>query len=323
MSEQVEFNQPAAFLSYAHHDDAGGALGRLRSRLVDELQTITGKRFAIFKDDADIGLGERWQDRLDHELAAATFLLPVVTPSFLHSDYCRHELQAFAQCEAATGRDDLVLPLYYVDCSRFQDGSDAPAETLRALLAHQYFDWRSLRSLPPSNQRVKRALEQLASRIRDAVERVEPAPPPPTEPLPPQLNAALGSQWGWLRDFAVEVLERLSEGAGTSAAPAARDALAEWARPIGSPADRVGLVSSTWVDEDPETKILELLNDLGAYYEQKVADETRRLDEQETITHAQAEAFQRDIDQLEEIVKLSEQVLDDFEAMRETFRRNT
>jgi hypothetical protein len=206
----------------------------------------------------------------------------------------------------------------------FKTGPDAPAETLRELLAHQYFDWRSLRSLPPSNQRVKRALEQLASRICDAVERVEPAPAPPTEPLPPQLNEALGSRWDWLRAFAVEVLERLSEGAGTSAAPAAREALAEWARPTGSPADWLGLVvSSTWVDEDLETKILELLNELGGYYEQKVADEARRLDEEETIPHAQAEALERDIDQLAEIEKLIEQTLSDFEAMRETFRRNT
>ena len=86
---------PVAFMSYAHHDDGQGRLSRFRERLEGELRSQTGIDLEIFKDSEEIGLGEQWRRRLEAGLAASTFLLPIVTPSFLTSAYCREELETF------------------------------------------------------------------------------------------------------------------------------------------------------------------------------------------------------------------------------------
>jgi anti-sigma regulatory factor (Ser/Thr protein kinase) len=163
---------PVAFLSYAHHDDRRGHLTRLREFLMEELQSQTGEAFEIFMDSDDIGLGEDWRRRLDEGLAAATFLIPILTPSFLKSQYCRDELRIFSDHERTLGRDDLILPIYYVDCSHVRKETDSDAaDALDFLVERQYFDWRELRELPFSNTRVKRELQDLAGEIRAARER--------------------------------------------------------------------------------------------------------------------------------------------------------
>src|SRR5882757_7133708 len=102
-----------AFMSYAHHDDLDGVLTTFRERLVTELRSQTGVDVDIFVDHDAIELGEPWLDRLEEGLASSTFLLPIITPSFLTSPYCRAELRTFREHEHALGREDLILPVYY------------------------------------------------------------------------------------------------------------------------------------------------------------------------------------------------------------------
>jgi hypothetical protein len=170
-----------AFMSYSHHDDVDGRLSKFRDHLVQELRRQTGRDIKVFQDRDDIAVGERWQRRLAEGLAESTFLLPVVTPSFLTSDYCRDEYATFAEQEQALGRDDLVLPIYYIDCSHFEKGprDDPAAVTLRSVFAHQYFDWRELRGKPPSAAPVQKERERLVKQIRGAMARVADQPPRP------------------------------------------------------------------------------------------------------------------------------------------------
>lgn len=175
-----------AFMSYAHHDDRDGRLSKFRDRLVDELTSLTGVDVEIFMDDDSIKLGEQWKKRLEAGLATSTFLLPIITPSFLTSRYCREELETFRGHERAHGRDDLILPVYYIACERFLSESNDAAETLRVVLERQYFDWRELRSLTPSNQRVGRARTRLAEQIQLAMDRTASEPDvPSTSGTPP------------------------------------------------------------------------------------------------------------------------------------------
>jgi len=171
---------PVAFMSYAHHDDGEGGLTKFRNRLVVELRSQTGKDVVIFMDNDAIKLGERWRRRLAEGLAESTFLLPIITPSFLTSPYCRDELETFCGHERALDRDDLVLPVYYIDCEDFRTpaADDPAAATLAAVLERQYFDWRELRALTASNQRVKQARTRLAGGIRVAMARVTSPPEP-------------------------------------------------------------------------------------------------------------------------------------------------
>lgn len=177
---------PVAFMSYAHRDDRDGRLTRFRDRLERELGQQTGADVRIFKDSDDIELGEQWRKRLAEGLAASTFLLPIITPSFVMSPYCRQELETFLLHEQAVGREDLVLPVYYIDCEDFLTSrSDEPADaTARAVLERQYFDWRELRHM--SGRRVDRERTRLAKQIRTAMARVHvvPSPRSPAQPAP-------------------------------------------------------------------------------------------------------------------------------------------
>jgi hypothetical protein len=182
--------RPVAFMSYAHHDDSGGSLTTFRDRLVAELRSQTGTDVEIFMDSDAIRLGEQWRKRLNEGLATSTFLLPIITPSFLTSPYCRDELETFRGHEQALGREDLILPVYYIDCEHFRGSAvdEAAAAALEAVLERQYFDWRKLRTVTPGQQRVSQARIELAGEIRMAMARIpsssEPVPGPVDEPPP-------------------------------------------------------------------------------------------------------------------------------------------
>ncbi|WP_322767692.1 TIR domain-containing protein [Frankia sp. Cr1] len=169
---------PAAFLSYAHADDEhdGGLITRFRQRLEGELRAQTGLReLQIFQDRADIGWGQAWKDRIDSSLDAVTFFVPIVTPAFLASAQCRRELAWFVDRERRLGRNDLILPVYWIDVPALDvPGRAAGDALLAALAARQYADWRELRFENLTDPVCRRTMADLAIRIRDALESGSP-----------------------------------------------------------------------------------------------------------------------------------------------------
>jgi hypothetical protein len=106
---------PEAFLSYTRLDDEyfGGAITSLRRLLELGVQVVTGDRtFNIFQDVDGIEFGQKWKKRLTEAISISRFLIPIVTPLFFKSDPCRDEL--IIQHEKSLGRDDLILPIYFV-----------------------------------------------------------------------------------------------------------------------------------------------------------------------------------------------------------------
>ena len=93
----------------------GGAITSLRRLLELGVQVVTGdKTFNIFQDVDGIEFGLKWKKRLSEALLTSRFLIPVVTPLFFKSDACRDELKQFMEHEKSLGRDDLILPIYFV-----------------------------------------------------------------------------------------------------------------------------------------------------------------------------------------------------------------
>jgi HEAT repeat protein len=186
---------PVAFMSYAVSDDGDRRITKFRERLLTELQAQMGKNVSIFQSAEDIEVGERWRRRLEEGLAESTFLLPMVTPSFLNSAYCRVEYGTFVEKEQVLRREELVLPVYYIDCEDFLSApdDDPAAAVLRSVLDRQYFDWRDLRLLGPSNPRVARERTLLAKNIRAAMARTAaraaPSAPAPLELATPDAAA--------------------------------------------------------------------------------------------------------------------------------------
>lgn len=194
---------PVGFMSYAHVDNDEGQLTTFYERLEQELRVQAGRRVEIFMDE-DLEVGMPWRDRIDDGLAASTFLLPILTPSFLASEYCREELHAFLGHEKELDRADLVLPVYYVECEEFlkTTADERASAAWHAISPRQFFDWWHLRHKDSKAESVREERAKLAKQIHRAMIRQgsehpaaaavategAPAKPPPSSssqaPLP-------------------------------------------------------------------------------------------------------------------------------------------
>lgn len=160
---------PTAFMSYAHVDDEheNGRLTDFRKRLSSEVRIQTGEEFLIFQDHEYIEWGQNWRHRIEEALNAATYLIPILTPSFFRSMECRNELQRFLKREKKLHRNDLILPVYYVSCPILDDHSKRAQDKLaQEIVKHNYFDWRELRFESFSSPEVGKAMARLAAQIR-------------------------------------------------------------------------------------------------------------------------------------------------------------
>ena len=83
-------------------------------------------------------------------------------------------MKRFLGREKKLGRNDLILPVYYVDCPLLNDKAKRRGNRLaQAIATHQRADWRDLRHEPFTDPTVGKRLEQMALQIRDALERVQ------------------------------------------------------------------------------------------------------------------------------------------------------
>lgn len=167
-------SHPAAFMSYAHFNDDrdAGYLTDLQGELSTEVEALTGQPFEIFQDRRDIRWGQQWQARIDESIDATTFLFPIVTPHYFESQACRDEFERFLVREQQLERNNLILPIYYIDSPALHNDSDIVA---RELSSRQWWDWRQLRRTPLKRKRVQTEINKLASEIKDALARVHPA----------------------------------------------------------------------------------------------------------------------------------------------------
>jgi F-box protein 11 len=158
-------------MSYVRLDDAhdDGQLSAFRERLSAEIRMQTGEDFPIFQDRNDVAWGQNWQRRIDEALAEVTLLLVIVTPGLFRSPACRDEVARFREHERKLGRDDLILPVYYVAARQIDDPDLRDADDMARLLwSRQYADWRELRFEPLTSPVVRKAVAQLASRMTDS-----------------------------------------------------------------------------------------------------------------------------------------------------------
>jgi CheY-like chemotaxis protein len=174
-------DRPEAFLSYTRLDDEffGGAITSLRRLLELGVQVVTGDRtFNIFQDVDGIEFGQQWQKRLNETLATSRFLIPIVTPLFFKSDACRDELRRFIEHEQSVGRDDLILPIYFVTTPVLERPELLKNDALAGEIARrQRYDWRVSAELPPNDPQIRRAVRELAEKVGTAMARtVGPLP---------------------------------------------------------------------------------------------------------------------------------------------------
>ncbi|SDR82198.1 NACHT domain-containing protein [Friedmanniella luteola] len=136
-----------AFLSYARTDDRSshGFISDLREEISQEMRSRTGVPFPIFQDRLNIRWGEQWDDRILNALQTSLFFLPILTPSFIRSDACQREILRFRQFERELGREDLILPLYFIDVPEIDRPARPSDEVVPILQARQFIDLRQHR----------------------------------------------------------------------------------------------------------------------------------------------------------------------------------
>jgi hypothetical protein len=173
--------KPHAFLSYTRFDDnfLNGGISALREALELAVQARTARKFNIFQDVDDIKPGDAWRKKLDRAIEAAQLFIPILTPSFFESEFCRDEAEAFLAYEARARRHDLVLPIYLIDTPKLDDANQRAADDLASRLhERQYADWRLLRYKLGQHD-IRQSIDDLAGSIATAIERNGDVPPPP------------------------------------------------------------------------------------------------------------------------------------------------
>lgn len=176
---------PAAFMSYVHSDDAYGRVIELRERLSQETQIQTGEEFVIFQDRVGISWGQNWKERIEESIDEVTFLIPIITPSFFNSSACRGELRRFLNREKELDRNDLILPIYYVNSPVLNDEERRASDELAQVIAsRQYAGWRSLRHEPLTSPEVGSTLAELSSQIGQALLRTRASRGPNVQRMP-------------------------------------------------------------------------------------------------------------------------------------------
>ena len=155
-----------AFFSYTHADDAHdeGLLSSVLARLESELRLTLGDRdVQIFQDRDDLNPGDVWETRLAKALDQAVYLIPVITPSFFSSEFCRKEFLRFWQREEADPNSARITPLYWrthFPLEGLLPAGDDPL--LKAVKAVQFDDWREVRPLGISDRRTRQKIEAMA-----------------------------------------------------------------------------------------------------------------------------------------------------------------
>lgn len=175
--------KPHAFLSYTRFDDRylNGGISALHAALEDAVRARTGRSFRIFQDVDDIRPGDDWKMKLDQAIEAAQLFIPILTPNFFGSDFCRREARSFLDYEARAKRNDLVLPIYLIDCQQLDDEGLREADDIaRHLHRRQYADWRDLRFNLQDHETRPRIFE-LAGAIAEAISDPDMSAPPPIE----------------------------------------------------------------------------------------------------------------------------------------------
>lgn len=119
-----EVNQPTirVFYSYAHEDMP------LRNELEKHLATLKRQGYISHWSDRDISAGKEWQKEIDENLGASDIILLLVSPDFIHSDYC-YGVEMKLALERHKAEEARAVPIIL----RPVDWEEAPFSNLQAL----------------------------------------------------------------------------------------------------------------------------------------------------------------------------------------------
>jgi hypothetical protein len=176
---------PIAFMSYTRFDDKylGEALTRFREELSDTIRFLNGREIEIFQDVEGIKLGQNIQQQITASLNETLLLIPILTPSYFNSPWCREELELFLNRERQLGRNDLIISIYYQEVRELSEAMKHPDvrgpindSLIREIAPRLASDWRSLQKQDLKASAVQDELKLIAQRIIDVVQELQSQP---------------------------------------------------------------------------------------------------------------------------------------------------
>lgn len=204
--------QPLAFLSYTRKDDEffGGYISAFRQTLENAVHVVSGQEsFRVFRDIEGIVIGEQWKRKLASVIHESSFFIPMLSPLFFNSQPCRQEVALFLEHERSLGRDDLLLPIYFLSSPKLEKEEEKAKDPIaREIATRQMFDWRENATMPLQEPPARKAILRLAEEIAASIERVGTS-------RQPQRGAPGAAPHTTLRDLAAD--PRLSAGVATGA----------------------------------------------------------------------------------------------------------
>lgn len=97
------------FFSYSHQDE------NLRDELAKRLKKLERRKVIESWSDRQIGAGRNWAQEIENNLKSADIILLLVSPDFLHSDFC-NEVELRQAMERHTVREACVIPIILRPC---------------------------------------------------------------------------------------------------------------------------------------------------------------------------------------------------------------
>src|SRR5262245_18982248 len=87
------------FISYAHADDRGEMIRRLKDALAAARNLAHHLPWTFFFDLAGIRTGDDWERRIGAGLRSARLMVALLSPAYFRSDWCRKEWMRFCEQE--------------------------------------------------------------------------------------------------------------------------------------------------------------------------------------------------------------------------------
>ena len=213
----------------------------------------------LFQDVSAIEYGDLWEQEITRALNQCCFMIPILTPDFLQSEWCSKEVLHFQEREAALGRDSLIFPIHWVDTGHVTpDGPIKPFDTRvwQRLQASQRveFDHLSLEA-PDSSIRIQTELRILARKIATTLLNTGAKPPSksaaPTQapdPIPVPVPAPVSPR------FEGPEMVRIPAGSFTMGVPEAEGQRERTTDDDARPLHKVTIAQPFWMGRFPVTR---------------------------------------------------------------------
>lgn len=164
MSNQV-------FISYSSIKDLDGTVSEFHENLQNEIQVNSDPSVTVFLDKDGIKTGSNWQGSLSGALDQCTVFVILLSPSWLHSEWCRKEYLYFRSLQA-TDSKKIIIPLRWVNTTMADAQHDTEKqEIMKQLNEIQQVNWLELKYNRDYKQSesLRRAVGELAVTIADFI----------------------------------------------------------------------------------------------------------------------------------------------------------